>query len=123
MAVNIQSTLLNTSIGIGELMAPPDAGKLPDARELASSVLQETSLESLYGEGNAKTACEAFLCPKVSDVSLLAPEAFAGQMRSLVAKLEGSDNPKIKALLANEIMPLMQNGMLFDAYRGLMLGS
>ena len=117
----IQS-LLNPSIGIQELLQMPEDNRLPQARELGSSMLQETGLEGLYGAVNSHTACEALLCPNVGDGTLVSPEVFNSQLESLLKKLSESRNPKIRAMLEHEIIPLMQNGMLLSAYRGLMLG-
>lgn len=86
-------TLLNPSIGILGLLQMPDTGRLPPAKELASSLLQESS-----------------------------PEVFSEDLQALVAKLQKSTNPKVQALVNEEILPLLQNGMLLSAYRGLMLG-
>lgn len=121
MPTPIQS-LLNPSIGIQDLLAMPEPSRLPQAKDLPSSVLQQSGLEQLYGTNNARTGAEAFLCPDVGDGRVVSPEVFQSQLNALVAKLQKSDNPKIKALLENEILPLLQNGMLLSAYRGLMLG-
>ncbi len=121
MTTPIQN-LLNPSIGIQDLLPMPEASKLPQAKELASSVLQESSLESLYGAVNTRSNAEAFLCPDVGDGRVVSPEVFQSELTALVAKLQKSDNPKVKALLESEILPLLQNGMLLSAYRGLMLG-
>lgn len=115
-------TLLNPSIGILGLLQMPDTGRLPPAKELASSLLQESSLESLYGPVNSRTAFEAFLCPNVSDGRVVSPEVFSEDLQALVAILQKSTNPKVQALVNEEILPLLQNGMLLSAYRGLMLG-
>ena len=121
MPAPIQS-LLNPSIGIQELLAMPEPSRLPQAKEMPSSVLQQTGLEQLYGTANARTGSEALLCPDVGDGRIVSPEVFQAQLTAILAKLEKSDNSKIKALLENEILPLLQNGMLLSAYRGLMLG-
>ena len=114
--------LLNPSIGIQDLLEMPEAGKLPQAKDLASSLLQASSLESLYAPVNSRTAFESFLCPDVGDGRVVSPEVFSQDLEALVAKLQKSSNPKVKALLNEEILPLMQNGMLLSAYQGLMLG-
>ena len=100
----------------------PEAGKLPEIRDLANSVLNETSLEGLYGAGNSRSAAEALLCPSVGDGTLVSPEVFHSQLKALVDKLQHSENPKVQELLKQEIYPLLQNGLLLSAYRGLMLG-
>ncbi|MDY6009936.1 MAG: hypothetical protein SPJ12_02150 [Duodenibacillus sp.] len=121
MTQSIQS-ILNPSIGIQELLSMPEEGRLPQARELASSMLQHTGLEALYGAVNSRTAAESLLCPNVGDGTLVNPAVFQSQLEAILEKLRKSDNPKIRALLEKEIVPLLQNGMLLSAYRGLMLG-
>lgn len=122
MADHTINTFLNPSIGIQELLQMPEDNRLPQARELGASLLQETGLEGLYGAVNSHTAFEALLCPNVGDGTLVSPEVFSSQLESLVKKLSESRNPKIRAMLEHEIIPLMQNGMLLSAYRGLMIG-
>ncbi len=119
---NTIQTLFNPSVGINELMPMPESGKLPQAKELASNSLQNTGLETLYDAANARSSMEAFLCPNVGDGHLVSPEVFHSELLSLLEKLKESDNPKIQALLQEEIVPLLQNGVLLSAYRGLMLG-
>ena len=115
-------TLFNPSLGIQGLLDMPDAGRLPQARELASSTLQASSLEELYGPLNARTAVEDLLCPNVGDGTLVSPEVFSSELENIVRKLEKSGNPKIRAMLEQEIVPLLENGMLLSAYQGLMIG-
>ena len=103
-------------------MSMPDVANLPPAKELTNLSTKESGLEGLYGLGNSRTAFENFLCPDVGDGKIVSPEVFASQLASLIEKLKGSDNPKIRALLENEIIPLVQNGALLNAYCGLMLG-
>lgn len=122
MATSPIHSLLNPSIGIQELMQMPESGRLPEIRDLANSVLNESSLEELYGAVNSRTAAEKLLCPSVGDGTLVSPEVFQSQLEALVRKLKQSENPKVIALLEQEIYPLLQNGMLLSAYRGLMLG-
>ena len=122
MADHTINTFLNPSIGIQELLQMPEDNRLPQARELGASLLQETGLEGLYGAVNSHTAFEALLCPNVGDGTLVSPEVFSSQLESLVKKLSESRNPKIRAMLEHEIIPLMQNGMLLSAYLGLMIG-
>ena len=62
------------------------------------------------------------MCPNVGDGTLVNPAVFQSQLEAILEKLRKSDNPKIRALLEKEIVPLLQNGMLLSAYRGLMLG-
>ena len=98
MPTSIQQSLLNPSIGIGDLMAMPNTDRLPQSRELASSSLNQTGLEGLYGETNARTAVESLLCPNVGDGTLVSPEVFEASIAALVRKLSRSTNPKVKLM-------------------------
>ena len=114
--------LFNPSVGIQSLMSMPDVEGLPEARDLASSALQQSSLQSLYGTKHAQTTVESYLCPDVGDGTLVSPEVFGHELEALLEKLRGSDNPKVRAMLEDVIVPLLENGQLLSAYRGLMLG-
>lgn len=103
-------------------MPMPDVEGLPEARDLASSALQQSTLQSLYGIKNAQTTVEAYLCPDVGDGTLVSPEVFGHELETLLEKLRGSDNPKVRAMLEDVIVPLLENGQLLSAYRGLMIG-
>lgn len=116
------NSILNSTVGIQELLRmPPEAG-LPQAKELAAGMLQQTGLESLFATHGARTATEALICPSVGDGTLVSPEVFSGLLESLVKKLRKSPNDKVRTMAEKELMPLMQNNMLLSAYRGLMLG-
>jgi len=121
MTAKIQS-YMNPSLGIEELMQMPEARNLPKARELASSALYQTGLEGLYGAVNTRTVIESMLCPDVGDGTLVSPEVFNAELEAIVKKLAQSENPKIRTMLSEEIMPLLENGELLSAYRGLMIG-
>ena len=56
----------------------------------------------------------------------MSPEVFARSLRDISKKLEKRlkkhPDPKLAALLEEELEPLLENDMLLSAYRGLMLG-
>ncbi len=115
-------SLLNPSIGIADLLPMPDAATLPEARDLGTNLLQESGLENLFRTANSRSALEALLCPDIGDGSLVSPETFEADLHAVLEKLGKSNNPKIQALVREEIEPLLQNGLLLTAYRNLMLG-
>ena len=121
MTSSVQN-IFNPSVGIQGLLDMPDTGRLPQSRELATGALQATGLEGLYGPTNARTGIENLLCPNVGDGTLVSPEVFSAELEAIVRKLEKSENPKIRAMLVKEIIPLLQNNMLLSAYQGLMIG-
>ncbi len=115
-------TLFNPSLGIQSLMPMPEETPLPDAKELAPSQLRESSLDQLYGPANARTAIESYLCPNVGDGTLVSPEVFSSELEAIVEKLRSSEHPAVRAMLEEEVLPLLVNGQLLAAYRGLMIG-
>lgn len=121
MTTAIQS-FMNPSIGISELMQMRQTERLPQIRELSPGDLRSTGLDILYGQVNIKTAVESLLCPSVGDGSLVSPEVFSRELEAIVEKLKKSPNVKIRTMLEREILPLLENGMLLSAYRGLMIG-
>ena len=116
------NNLLDTSLGIQNVMDMPDIANLPRARELASNALSEPGLEELYAPGNARQLVEQALCPDVGDGSMLNPETFSGTLASCLHELEGSADPAVQEMLSQELKPLLQNGQLLQAYLGLMIG-
>ena len=114
--------LLDASFGIQNVLDMPETGRLPQAREMASTALSEAGLSELYAPSNARQLIEDALCPEVGDGSLLSPEAFAGNLRGCLASLKDSDDPAVLALIRDELKPLLQNGELLQAYLGLMIG-
>ena len=99
-----------------------DAESLPEAREVGSSAVGQSTLASLYAPTNARSRIEAFLAPNVGDGTLVSPEVFAGRLKSAYTKLRKSRSAKNKALAENELQTLLENDLLVAAYRGLMLG-
>ncbi len=116
------SNLLDTSLGIQNVMDMPAPSNLPRARELASNALNEPGLEELYAPGNAWQLVEQSLCPDVGDGSMLNPEVFSGTLETCVHDLEGRPEPAVQEMLSQELKPLLQNGQLLQAYLGLMIG-
>ncbi len=119
-------TLFNPSVGIQSLLPMADAEPLPDAREVGASAVGRSTLESLYGPANARARIEHCLAPDIGDGTPVSPEVFARSLRDISKKLEKRlkkhPDPKLAALLEEELEPLLENDMLLSAYRGLMLG-
>ena len=113
--------ILDHSLGIQSVMDMPGADKLPLAKDTGATPLREAGLDELYAPVNARSLVEALLCPNVGDGSLLSPEAFADQMESCIKELASSEDPAVRAML-KELTGLQKNGMLYQAYVGLMIG-
>ncbi len=114
--------LLDTSLGIQNVMDMPEPGNLPRARELASNALNEPGLDELYAPNNTWQLMERALCPDVGDGSMLSPEMFSDTLQSCVSDLGDSTDPAVQEMLSRELVPLLQNGQLLQAYLGLMIG-
>ena len=114
--------LLDSSVGIQHVMDMPEPANLPRARELASNALNEPGLEELYAPGNAWQLVEHALCPDVGAVSMLNPETFYRTLEECLHELKDSSDPAVQDMLSQELVPLMQNGQLLQAYLGLMIG-
>lgn len=114
--------LLDSSLGIQNVMDMPDLDNLPRARELASNALSEPGMEELYAPNNAWQLMERALCPDVGDGSMLNPEAFSETLQSCVGDLRGNPDPAVQEMVSQELEPLLQNGRLLQAYLGLMIG-
>ena len=107
--------------GIQTVMDTPNFEKLPQAKDTGATPLKEAGLDALYSPVNARFYVENLLCPDVGDGSVLSPEAFSDQMESCIADLSGNDDPNVKGML-QELKNLQKNGMLYQAYVGLMIG-
>ena len=114
--------LLDPSIGIQNVIDMPVRSDLPAARELPANAVVETGLDELFAPVNAGVLTERLLCPEVGDGTMLSPEVFAENLRSCADLLRGDDSPEARALVEEELEPLMQNSGLMQAYIGQMIG-
>ena len=96
--------LLDSGLGIQNILDPGSQTHMPEARPLASTVLREAGLDELYTRSGAQKQIEAALCPPVGDA------------------LKESRNPAVRTLVRDELGPLLENTELLRAYTGLMLG-
>ena len=65
---------------------------------------------------------EQALCPDAGDGDILRPEVFSGNLAGCLEALKDSDDPAVRALADGELVPLLQNKELLNAYMGLMIG-
>lgn len=124
MPSSVHNALFNPALGIDELLPAPEADLLPQAKDLAASILRESTLETLYGPVNSRTAFERLLCPELGDGRTVTPEGFCEDLASLAEKLRkrADTSPEAAALLKEDLEPLQVNGLLLTAYRNLMVG-
>jgi len=115
--------LLDPSIGIQSVMdGVQNNARLPEARQLPSTVLSAAGLGELYAPKNAQQLIEDSLCPNVGDGKILEPSVFSGLLRDCVDNLKDSDSPEVRTLLEKELLPMLANTDLLRAYMGLMIG-
>lgn len=114
--------LFDASVGIQNVMDSPAASGIPTARPLAANVLREAGLEELYFPSNARHLLEQALCPDAGDGELLRPEIFAASLAACRDALRDNPDPAVRALVEDELGPLLENQSLLRAYMGLMIG-
>ncbi len=118
----VSVNLLDPNLGIQNVMEQGRSVPMPDARPLAATVLREAGLDELYNRGTAARQLEMALCPPVGDGSLLQPENFLAELRGSLEALQGSREPAVRALVRDELIPLLENMDLLKAYTSLMVG-
>jgi len=114
--------LLDSSTGIQQILDEIWSSSLPEARQLAATIMKGAGLDELYGPSNSQTLIEGALCPEVGDGSVLQPGPFFRALEDCAARLEQSTDPAVVEFLAKEVRPLLENRDLFGAYSGLMIG-
>lgn len=114
--------LLDSNLGIQNVMDFEQAGALPKAENLAASVLYEAGLEDLYAPNNYAQLIEESLSPGTGDGHILRSEVFAQNIGQCLEKMAASDNEAVKQAVQQELRPLQENKGLLQAYCGLMIG-
>ena len=115
--------LLDSSLGIQNVMemSNPSLKGMPEARQIAASVLREAGLEELYSPNNAARHIEQAICPEVGDGDMVRPDAFSRNLQSCAQELEAIDAPVVRQMLREDLLPLLENNELLKAYTGLMI--
>ncbi|MBO4311688.1 MAG: type III secretion protein [Desulfovibrionaceae bacterium] len=113
---------LTPSLGIQDVMPMAEAKGLPEAGELAPNTVNAAGLEALFASGNARRLVEEALRPDVGDGAILAPRRFQEALDSLVRDCASSADPAVREMIDKELMPLLHNRALLQAYMGLMIG-
>lgn len=114
--------LLDSSLGIQNIMDTESGLSLPKAEDMAASVLYEAGLEDLYAPKNYGQIIEESLSPSTGDGQLLRPAAFTQTLGQCIEKMQQSDNAFVRQTLQDELLPLQENKALLQAYCGLMIG-
>lgn len=114
--------LLDSSLGIQNIMDTGTAGALPKAENLAASVLYEAGLEDLYAPKNYAQIIEESLSPSTGDGQLLRPAVFSRNLDQCIGKMQASSDEFVRRTVSAELVPLQENKALLQAYCGLMIG-
>ncbi len=123
MAIDI----LNSSIGIGQVLPQAGSEHLPDI-ERFSSVGSAADLSAVAAykaamgkNGFARTALSAFI-PQVSSDELLKPAVFNRHLQSAEEKLAAfSQDRSVRAFVHKDLQPLRENRELLQAFLGMMV--
>ena len=114
--------LLDSSLGIQNIMDAGGGLSLPKAENLAASVLYEAGLEDLYAPQNYAQIIEEKLSPSTGDGQLLRPAVFTRTLGQCIGKMQESENAFVRQTVQEELLPLQENKALLQAYCGLMIG-
>ena len=118
---NTINRLFDQNFGIQDILQFNTDNHMPTARPLASTVMNEAGLDSLYSPVTASRLLEAMMRPSVGDGDLTRPEIFEKNIQGTLQNLEGIDNPAVKNFLNEILTPLVNNTSLLQAYSGLMI--
>lgn len=115
-------SLLDASMGIQSILDAPDTARLPESRQMVSTVLRPLGIEGLYTPSTLRSTVEAALHPAVGDGEVLRPEEFSSCIRSCATALRHAPEAAARELVEKELDPLLENKDLLQAYTGLMIG-
>lgn len=116
------NSILNSNAGIQDILDMQGNDALPEARQIAASVLRDASFEDVYTAKNYTALVENLLCPEVGDGEILRPDIFAYTLETCAETLKSSTDKDVQAFLQNDLYPLMENKDLLRVYTGLMIG-
>lgn len=114
--------LFDSRLGIQDVLQHTSSDTLPEAKQIASNIVRDISLEDVYTNLNFMNAVNELICPDVGDGRILQPGEFSYILESCIHELKNSDDPKVQALVSDVLIPLLENEELLDAYMGLMVG-
>ena len=115
--------IFDTSIGIQSVLLDEQANTtMPSARPLAANLTAEAGLEEVYLPKNTARMVEAALCPEVGDGNILRPDVFTANLQSSLAALQDSKNADVRAFVRKDLVPILEDNALLQAYAGLMVG-
>ncbi len=114
--------LLDTKLGIQDILSPQNAESMPLARPLPQTSLREAGIEELFNTVTTDKIVERSLTPPTGDGTILTPSVFSDAIVNTLELLKDNKNPDVRSFVHGELMPLMDNKDLMNAYIGLLIG-
>ena len=114
--------LLDTQLGIQDILTPQNAGSMPTARPLPQTALREAGVDELFNTVTTDKLIERNLTPRTGDGTILIPSIFSDAIANSLELLKENKNPDVRSFVHGELMPLMDNKDLMQAYIGLLVG-
>lgn len=114
--------LFNTNLGIQSVLEMHSNDSLPEARQIASSVLRESGMNNVYNATNMQALMQNLLSPSIGDGEILRADRFSRTMEACADSLKNSDDPQVQTFLKEVLFPLLENEELLKTYCGLMIG-
>ncbi len=114
--------LLDSALGIENILSNSQQEELPKARSLVFSVFKEDGLEELYTSKNYGQQIEEALCPLTGDGEILRPEVFSQNLFSCLEKIKQSESVVNLHNVEEDLEILLENKELLRRYCGLMIG-
>ena len=115
--------LFNFSFGIQDILESSAGSLLPEAKQIASSIVQDAGLEDVYSATNLQNMINVCISPDVGDGVLLQADKFSQILDSVAHTLSNSNDPLVQDFVQNDLIPQLNNEDLLKTYVGLMVGA
>ncbi len=117
-----QINLLNHNVGIQQILDNDIQEHIPNAKALASTMVNKAGLEEYFTMSTSKTNIEKSLSPELGDGENLRPDVFNNTLNSLITEFSENSDPAVNTMLNDVLKPLAENKELLNAYSNLMIG-
>ncbi len=114
--------LFNADLGIQNILNAQDNQRLPSTKQLTTSTLYDTHLDTLYSPTNMRDRLEHAVCPDIGDGEVARVDVFSESLKACALLLKDSREPEIHDFLRRDLFPLLENEELLRTYYNLMLG-
>ncbi|MBQ7606456.1 MAG: type III secretion protein [Desulfovibrionaceae bacterium] len=114
--------IFDKQLGIQDILAPQSSETMPLARPLPQTSLREAGIDELFASVTTDALIERSLVPATGDGTILTPSVFSDSLANSLELLKDNKNPDIRSFVRGELMPLLDNRDLMQAYIGLLVG-